>query len=165
MKKTCLFGLLLLSVPAFASDWHLTYYYKPLNGSLLIDKDSIAETKDSKLKFWTLYAPQITIGQPSLGYAYNKTLHLINCTDRTASIAQVINYDENQAPHNAEVPAMTQHDIVPDSEEDYLSKYVCKPDQQKKLATPESVGVSILLEDQAKTTKRNDRLLKRTNVQ
>jgi hypothetical protein len=163
MNKTYLFGLLFLSMPVFASDWQMTYHSPQ---SLLIDKDSIVEIKGSVKKFWTLYAPKITMGQPGEGYAYSKVLHLISCTARTAAITQTIYYDENQVPHDSIVEDKAMQDIVPDSRDDYLWKYVCKPDQQAELAAPAGKGgISRFLEDQVKFTKENDRLWKKTNGQ
>lgn len=162
MSKNYLFGLLFLSMPVFASDWQITYHNPQ---SLLIDNDSIIETQGSAKKFWTLYAPRVTMGQPGEGYAYSKVLHLINCTARTAAITQAIYYDENQVPHDSIVEDKAMYDIVPDSRDDYLWKYVCKPDQRAELAAPAGKGISRFLEDQVKFTKENERLLKRTNGQ
>jgi len=162
VKKSYFLGLLFLSIPAFASNWQTTYF-NPRAGSLLIDKDSVVEAQGAAKKFWTLYAPRVTMGQPGEGYAYNKTLHLISCANRTAAITQSIYYDVNQAPHDAIVKDTDMHDIVPDSQDDFLWQYVCKPDQQASLATPAGKRMSEFLADQVKFTKENDLLLKKTN--
>ena len=164
MNKCYLLGLLFLSMPVFASDWQMTYY-NTRSGSLLIDKDSIVETQSS-MRFWTVYAPRITMGQPGEGYAYNKTLHQISCTDRTAALSRVIYFDVDQVQHEAIIEDKAMRDIIPDSENDYLLQYVCKPDQRAKLASSAgSKGISAFLEDQVKFTKENDLLLKKSSRQ
>lgn len=168
MTKSYLLGLLLLSMllsmPSFASNWQMTYY-NPKNGTLLVDKDSIVDTKGSMKKFWTIYAPRVHIGQPSEGYAYSKTLRLINCTDHTAAITQVIYFDLNQVAHNSIVEDKAMRDIIPDSEDDYLWRYICKLDQHADLAAPVGGNISEFLADQVRFIKENDYLLKKTNGQ
>jgi hypothetical protein len=164
MVRFYLLGLLFLSMPAFASNWQMTYYNAG-SGSLLVDKDSIVEMQGSMRKFWTLYAPRVTVGQPGVGYAYRKMLHLFSCMDRTAAVTQSIYYDVNQTPHDANVDDKSMHDILPDSENDYLWQFVCKPDQQANLVVPVGKGISRFLEDQVKFTNENDRLLKKANSQ
>lgn len=162
MAKSFLIALLFLSMPALASDWQMTYYNNARKGSLLIDKDSIVETQGSVRKFWTLFAPSVTVGRPGEGYAYSKMLRLLSCTDRTSSVIQAIYYDVNQVPHESVVEDKAMHDIVPDSEGDYLWQYMCKPDERAKLAAPAG-KISEFLNDQVKFTKENDLLVKKSN--
>ena len=162
MAKLCLLGLMFLSMSAFASDWQMTYYNTG-KGSLLIDKSSIVETQASMKKFWTLYAPRVSLQQPGEGYAYNKMLHQINCVARTAAILEAIYYDANQVSHDAAVEDKAMHNIVPDTEDDFLWQYICKADQQAKLTAPVANGISEFLKDQVKFTKENDRQFKNAN--
>lgn len=164
MSKSYLLGLLFLSIPAFASNWQMTYH-NTHHGSLLIDQDGIAETQGSEKKVWTLFAPRVTIGQPGEGYAYNKILHQVNCAKHTAAITQAIYYDENQIPHESIVENKSMHDIIPDSDDDFLWAYVCKPDQQEKLATPMGKEIAKFLKDQVKFTKENSLLVKKASGQ
>ncbi|BBN88854.1 surface-adhesin E family protein [Azospira sp. I09] len=155
-----LFGLALLSsMPALASDWQSTYY-NTRRGSLFIDKDSVVEVQGSVRKFWTLFAPRVTVGQPGEGYAYHKALRQIDCASRTSALVRSIYHDENNAPHEAQVDDKAMRDIAPDSEDDYLWQYVCKPERQGKLGTPAG-NISQFLDDQVKFTKENLLTLKR----
>lgn len=164
MSKMYLIGLMFLSLPAFASDWQMTYHNSK-QAAMFIDKEGLNETTGNMKKFWTLYAPKVSMNEPGAGYAYSKKLHLINCTDRTAAIAQVIYYDENQVAHDSIVEDRALHDIIPDSENNYLWQYACKPDQQASLATPAGNGMDDYLKDQARFTRENLRQMKRVNGQ
>lgn len=158
--RSFLFGLALLSaMPALASDWQSTYY-NTRRGSLFIDKDSVVEAQGSVKKIWTLFAPRVSVGQQSEGYAYHKALHQIDCTDRTSSLVRSIYHDENNAPHEAQIDDKAMRNITPDSEDDYLWQYVCKPERQGKLATPAG-NISQFLDDQVKFTKENLLTLKK----
>ncbi|MHB1181665.1 MAG: surface-adhesin E family protein [Sulfuricella sp.] len=158
--RFCFFGLaLFLSMPALASDWQSTYY-NTRKGSLLIDKDSIVEAQGNVKKFWTLFAPRVTVGQPSEGYAYHKALRQIDCASRTSSLVRSIYHDESNVQHEAKIDDKTMREIVPDSEDDYLWQYVCKPERQDKLGIATG-NISQFLDDQVKFTKENLLTLKR----
>lgn len=160
MKSMLCWLALFLAMPALASDWQATYY-NPGKGSLFIDNDGIAETQGSVKKFWTLFAPRVTVGKPGEGYAYHKALRQIDCANRTSSLIRSIYHDENDAQHEARVDDKTMRDIVPDGEDDYLWQFVCKPDRQSKLGTPAG-DISQFLRDQVKFTKENMLTLQRT---
>lgn len=153
MKRIYLLGMLVLSMPAFASNWQTTYH-ATRKGTLMVDSDSIVESgRATTKKFWTLYAPRVSTGEKGAGYAYNMMQHVINCTERTAALVQAIYYDEFQVAHESEVANKALKDIVPDSEDDFLWTFVCKPDQQAQLSAPTGKGMPKFLEDQAKFTR------------
>ena len=152
-SKFYLLTLLFLAVPAFASDWYITWHSPQ---SLMIDKESIVDGSGGLKTFWTLFAPQVEVGKAGEGYAYNKRMHAINCTARTAAVTDDIYYDENQLEHVATVENKGPHNIVPDTQDDFLWKYVCKPEQQEKLgATVGEKGIKDYLATQAKYLREN----------
>lgn len=160
MSKFRLIALLLLSSTTFASSWHLTYY-NVKDGYLLIDKDSIVDsTGVAGKKFWTLFTPRIDMGKPGAGYAYRQSLHSINCSQRTAQLIRDIYFDGDQVPHEPNIAEPGMHDIIPDTQDDYLWSFVCKPERQADLATPQKNNIKELLSDQVKATKQNEQLLK-----
>lgn len=144
----------LASMPAIASDWQLTYYNTKA-GSLFVDKDSIVDVKGSTKKVWTLYAPRVTYGKPGESYAYHKAMRIIDCAARMAAHTSSIYYDTSNVAHEARVDDKEMHDISPDSEQDYLWQFVCKPERQEKLAAAAG-DISTFLADQVKFTKENE---------
>ncbi|MCE3605756.1 hypothetical protein LXA47_19410 [Massilia sp. P8910] len=161
MKKSVfLAGLVLFSASAFASDWQATYF-QAHKGQLLVDKDSIVDEKASSKKFWTVFAPMVNVGQGGEGYSYSKTLRSINCDARTYGIISTVYYDDQERAHEAEVQDKLMKDIVPDTENDYLWKYVCKGDRDGKLAAPAG-SIEKWLAGQAKMNRENKELISRT---
>lgn len=155
MKNQLLFSALMLAIPAFASSWQTTYF-NTRAGTLMIDKDSIIDTKNQTRKFWTLYAPRIVMGQPGPSYAYNKVQREISCGNRTSSIQNAIYYDEDNTPHDSTVEDKSMHDIEPDGENDYLWQYICKPERQNDLAHSAN-RITDFINDQVKFTRENNR--------
>lgn len=165
MKKLrlCLLAPLFMSPPAPASDWYVTWYSPQ---TLMVDKESIVGDQGGVQKVWTLYAPMVVMGKPGEGFAYNKRLHAINCSAKTAGVLADVYYDENQGEHNSIVDDKGFHEIVPDSTEDFLWKYVCKPELQHELGTSAGHrGIAQYLKDQAKSVKENMVFMKRANAQ
>ncbi|MEN7429647.1 surface-adhesin E family protein [Chromobacterium sp. TRC.1.1.SA] len=153
MKKTLIAALMLLSGSAFAASWSATYY-NVKSGTLLVDTDSIVENGGTT-KFWTTFAPTVDYNRPSAGYAYNMTLRNINCKSHTVAYAKSIYYDFDQVPHDATVADKSTQEIIPDSENDYLWKYVCQPDARKDLAAPVS-NIKEYLRGHAEMAKQYD---------
>lgn len=151
--KAMLLGSFFLSISAFASDWQMTYYHVK-EGNFLIDKESIVESLNTEKTFWTLFTPRLEMGKNGEGYAYNKTRYQINCADHTAALKEIIYYDENQKSHPSTIESdQTKiHSIVPDTKEDFMWQYVCKPENQKKLGD-KAGNIDELLANQAKSTR------------
>ncbi|WP_139166957.1 surface-adhesin E family protein [Chromobacterium sphagni] len=156
MKKILIAMLALASSGAFAASW--SSYNGTINhGSLLVDADSISDTNGS-MKFWTIFSPTIDTNQPSAGYSYNMTLRQINCSARTVTYVKTIFYDYDQIPQDIAVSDKSSQDIIPDSENDYLWKYVCKPSVRKELWTSVNNVPEYLLEH-TKTAKIYSKIL------
>ncbi|MEN7431734.1 surface-adhesin E family protein [Chromobacterium sp. TRC.1.1.SA] len=155
MKKTLIAALMLFSGSAFAASWD-SHNGTINNGSLLIDADSIAEANGAT-KVWTIFSPLVDYGRPSAGYAYNMTLRNINCGAKTVSYVKTIYYDADQVPHEAAVSDKSFQDIIPDSENDVLWNYVCKPNTRNDLVT-RVTKVPEYLRGQAKLTKQQEQM-------
>ncbi|OQS41814.1 surface-adhesin E family protein [Chromobacterium haemolyticum] len=154
MRKIIALSLLALSTTTLASSWDLTYF-SPKTGTLFIDKDSITDGPGGSVKFWTLFAPRFEIGKPGEDYAYNQSMHLINCKERTAALKKSTYFDENRIPHDAKVADDKPQDITPDSENDFLWTYICKPESRKEVATSLKGGINEFIQSQLKYAREN----------
>ncbi|MFK7089413.1 surface-adhesin E family protein [Chromobacterium violaceum] len=152
MKKALIACLLFASASTFAATWETTYY-NVKQGYLFVDSESLNETAGTT-KMWTLFAPSIPFDRLGEGYSYRKILHVINCKERTAAITKAVYYDLDNVAHDAKVDDSSAQVIVPDSENDFLWKYACKPEARKDLAIHTN-NVSEFLAKQVQNTKQN----------
>lgn len=130
------FVLGLVATPAFASDWVTMNRgnWGHSFGYMMVDTTSIVELGKSVRKFWTLFVPSVPNDRLGEGYAYRKVLHVINCDMHVAATTETVVTDGNGEEHiSREVEP--DHEILPDSEDEYLMRFVCGGQASEKLAT------------------------------
>ncbi|MGR2661790.1 surface-adhesin E family protein [Chromobacterium haemolyticum] len=145
--KSFFCGFALCSSVACASSWDFTFF-NPSEGGLLIDTDSIALSSHGTTKFWTLYAPKFETDSPMAGYAYSESLYEVNCQQRLIMLRLTLAFDVNDEAHETEFESAKMEDIQPDSQEDFLWTYICKPEKRPDMAVAMRQGIRGFLDEQ-----------------
>ncbi|MDH0340729.1 surface-adhesin E family protein [Chromobacterium haemolyticum] len=147
MLKSVFYGFALFSSVACASSWDFTFF-NPSEGGLLIDSDSIAQSSHGTIKFWTLYAPKFETDAPMADYAYSESLYEVNCAQRLIKLSLTLAFDVNGEPHETEFEHAKMEDIQPDTQEDFLWTYICKPEKRPDMAVAMRQGIHGFLYEQ-----------------
>lgn len=147
MLKVIVCVFVLCSSMASASSWDFTYF-NPSEGGLLIDTDSIAQSPHGTTKFWTLCAPRFEAGKPMAGYAYSQSLYEIHCRQRLIMMPMTVVFDVKGEPRETEFEYAKMEDIQPDTQEDFLWTYICKPEKRPDMAVAMRQGIQGFLREQ-----------------
>lgn len=124
MKKIVVLGVIsALAGLAHASDWYAMNTTQ--FGFLFVDKDSLVKD-GSSVKAWTIQSPK---DLKKSDYVYTKELIVFDCKQKTFQVKQASTYDENEAVMPPSGPlSLNVQEIVPDSKEQWFSKFACNPD-------------------------------------
>ncbi len=147
MLRVIAFVLALFVSSAHASSWDFTYF-NPDQGALFIDSDSIAETPEGTVKFWALCAPRFERGKPVEAYAYRQSLYEVHCKQRLLAMPLTVRFDVDGASSEQVFEEAQMEDIQPDTQEDFLWTYICKPQQRPEMAVAMRQGIQIFLLEQ-----------------